>query len=249
MFVQSMAPIIHKCVEESNIDSTHVFVDVDTIVFMKTYGERVKERREELGMTQTQLSKAIGGKHGSTVGNIELRDGESRYTFELSEALGVTVEWLRYGKEPKLLPGHVATFDENVSPGPDSRGQLPLISWVKAGEFCDVIDNFVPGDAEAWYPCPVSHGPNAYILRVNGESMSPEYRDGELIFIDQRCNYEHGDDVIVRSPDHKATFKRLQITHEGTFLLAINPAWPDRIIKIPENSQICGKVIFQGRPR
>lgn len=246
MFVQSIPTIIHKCVEESNNGDTHVYSDVDTVVFMKTYGERVRERREELQMTQGQLAKAIGASYGSAIGNIENRDGESRFTMELSKVLGVTVEWLRFGTEPKLLnPG----FDDNISPGPDIRGKLPLISWVKAGEFCDVIDNFQPGDAEAWYPCPVSHGPNAYVLRVNGESMSPEYRDGELIFIDQRGNYEHGDDVIVRSPDHKATFKRLQVTQEGTFLLAINPAWPDRIIKIPDDSQICGKVIFQGRPR
>ena len=139
--------------------------------------------------------------------------------------------------------------DVNVSPGPNIRGMLPLISWVQAGSFCDVIDCLQPGDAEAWYPCPVTHTPNAYVLRVDGDSMFPEYRDGEMIFVDPRGGYVHGDDVIVRDPDGKATFKRLQITPDGTFLLAINPAWPDRIIRIPDNSQICGKVIFQGRPR
>lgn len=190
------------------------------------------------GKPDSQINDMLAGR--KSFGEKVARDIEAKY--DPSRPSG----WLDSLSSIASADGD---FDENVSLGPDSRGQLPLISWVKAGEFCDVIDNFVPGDAEAWYPCPVSHGPNAYILRVNGESMSPEYRDGELIFIDQRSSYDHGDDVIVRSPDHKATFKRLQITHEGTFLLAINPAWPDRIIKIPENSQICGKVIFQGRPR
>jgi hypothetical protein len=72
---------------------------------------------------------------------------------------------------------NVSALVNNVSPGPEIRGMLPLISWVKVGEFCDVIDNFEPGDAAAWYPCPVAHGPNAYVLRVAGDSMSPEYRD------------------------------------------------------------------------
>ena len=193
---------------------------------------------KRVGKPDSQINDMLAGR--KSFGEKVARDIEVKY--DPSRPTG----WL---DSLSTIASADGGFDENVSPGPDSRGQLPLISWVKAGEFCDVIDNFVPGDAEAWYPCPVSHGPNAYILRVNGESMSPEYRDGELIFIDQRGNYEHGDDVIVRSPDHKATFKRLQITHEGTFLLAINPAWPDRIIKIPEDSQICGKVIFQGRPR
>jgi SOS-response transcriptional repressor LexA len=144
---------------------------------------------------------------------------------------------------------NVSALVNNVSPGPEIRGMLPLISWVKVGEFCDVIDNFEPGDAAAWYPCPVAHGPNAYVLRVAGDSMSPEYRDGEMIFIDQRGQYENGDDVIVRTPEFQATFKRLQITPEGTYLLALNPSWPDRVIKIPADSQIYGKVIFSGRPR
>ncbi|MTD34076.1 S24 family peptidase [Paludibacterium sp. dN 18-1] len=86
-------------------------------------------------------------------------------------------------------------------------------------------------------------------MRVEGESMMPEYHDGDLIFVDQRGAYDHGDDIIVRSPDGKATFKRLQKTNEGTYLLALNPSWPDRIIRIPEESQICGKVIFSGRQR
>lgn len=193
---------------------------------------------KRVGKPDSQINDMLAGR--KSFGEKVARDIESKY--DPSKPPG----WLDSLYTLDSLGG---VLEENVSPGPDVRGQLPLISWVKAGEFCDVIDNFQPGDAEAWYPCPVSHSPNAYILRVNGDSMSPEYRDGELIFIDQRGNYEHGDDVIVRSPEHKATFKRLQITHEGTFLLAINPAWPDRIIKIPDDSQICGKVIFQGRPR
>lgn len=190
------------------------------------------------GKSPQQLSDTAAGR--KSFGEKVARDIESKLGLALPE------KWLDSLQSIEKLGG---VLDCNVTTGPEVKGMLPLISWVKAGEFCDVIDNFQPGDAEAWFPCPVTHGPNAYILRVNGESMSPEYRDGELIFIDQRGHYNHGDDVIVRTADNKATFKRLQVTEEGTFLLALNPGWPDRIIKIPPESQICGKVIFQGRPR
>ncbi len=219
-----------------------------TLAGMNTIGDRVRVARKNKGMTQGQLAAAVGIAQ-PTLSNLEKgKHAETVKIVEIAKTLGVRPAWLSSGAGP-MLEGEACALDANVSPGPDIRGMLPLISWVQAGAFCDVIDCLQPGDAEAWYPCPVTHTPNAYVLRVDGDSMFPEYRDGEMIFVDPRGGYVHGDDVIVRDPDGKATFKRLQITPDGTFLLAINPAWPDRIIRIPDNSQICGKVIFQGRPR
>ena len=219
-----------------------------TLAGMNTIGDRVRVARKNKGMTQGQLAAAVGIAQ-PTLSNLEKgKHAETVKIVEIAKTLGVRPEWLSSGAGP-MLEGEACALDANVSPGPNIRGMLPLISWVQAGAFCDVIDCLQPGDAEAWYPCPVTHTPNAYVLRVDGDSMFPEYRDGEMIFVDPRGGYVHGDDVIVRDPDGKATFKRLQITPDGTFLLAINPAWPDRIIRIPDNSQICGKVIFQGRPR
>lgn len=219
-----------------------------TLAGMNTIGDRVRVARKNKGMTQGQLAAAVGIAQ-PTLSNLEKgKHAETVKIVEIAKTLGIRPEWLSSGAGP-MLEGEACALDANVSPGPNIRGMLPLISWVQAGAFCDVIDCLQPGDAEAWYPCPVTHTPNAYVLRVDGDSMFPEYRDGEMIFVDPRGGYVHGDDVIVRDPDGKATFKRLQITPDGTFLLAINPAWPDRIIRIPDNSQICGKVIFQGRPR
>ncbi|WP_230371189.1 helix-turn-helix domain-containing protein [Paludibacterium denitrificans] len=99
--IQSMTQIKHDCVFEGKDIDTHVIELADTIVFMKTYGDRVRERREELGLTQAGLAKAIGAKHASTIGNIENRSGESRFTLELSKVLGVNPEWLKTGEGQK----------------------------------------------------------------------------------------------------------------------------------------------------
>jgi SOS-response transcriptional repressor LexA len=90
------------------------------------------------------------------------------------------------GSEPKKLAAHAPA---NIEPGPDIRGAVPLISWVQAGDWSSIVDNFAPGDAEEWFPCPVSHGPRTYVLRVRGESMHnphvrPSFADGDLIFVD-----------------------------------------------------------------
>ena len=86
------------------------------------------------------------------------------------------------------------------------------------------------------------HGPNAFCLKVVGDSMFPDYREGEIILVEPRLSAQHGDDVVVRTPEGKTTFKRLQITPDGTHLLAVNKEYPNRIIEVPDDTHICGVV-------
>lgn len=135
-------------------------------------------------------------------------------------------------------------IDYNISPGPDMHAPLPLISWVQAGDWSEVIDNFAPGQAETWLPCPSNHGPRAYALRVEGVSMEPKFHNGDIIFVDPDKRAEHGSYVVVRLDDEKkATFKQLVIEGDQRFLRPENPAWPQQLISINGNATICGVVI------
>ena len=73
-------------------------------------------------------------------------------------------------------------------------------------------------------------------------SMFPEYREEEYILVDPSVEPRHNDDVVARTPEGTYTFKRLQITPDGTYLLALNVNHPERKIKIPNDSLICGVV-------
>ncbi len=140
----------------------------------------------------------------------------------------------------------------NVEAGPDIAGGVPLISWIQAGAWSETIDNFAVGDAEEWLPCPVKHGPRTFVLRVRGESMfnpsgRPSFLEGDLIFVDPDRQALHGSLVVVRLEDDKeATFKKLVLEGGQQYLQALNPAWPERIIRIHGDATICGAVIFKG---
>ncbi|MEN7429182.1 helix-turn-helix transcriptional regulator [Chromobacterium sp. TRC.1.1.SA] len=71
---------------------------------MSTYGERVRTRRVELGMSQKELADLIGAPYQSTISNIENRNSASRNTLELARALRVSYEWLETGRGEKELP-------------------------------------------------------------------------------------------------------------------------------------------------
>lgn len=73
---------------------------------MKTLADRLKARREELGMTKAGLRRAAGLKSPSTL--TELENGTIVHTPQLPEiarALGVTPFWLKTGKGHRLEEG------------------------------------------------------------------------------------------------------------------------------------------------
>jgi SOS-response transcriptional repressor LexA len=218
----------------------------------KLFADRFKIAVSESGVADTQ--EALGRLLGvSPVMIWSYRSGEKMPRMStaarMAEALGVNVNWLLTGqgsmKPEPLTPENWLKdieFENNVGPGPKLRKPIPLISWVKAGDLCEAEDPYQPGDADEWLDCPFDHSPSAFCLRVVGDSMMPEYREGEVILVDPALCANHGDDVIVRTPEGKATFKRLHDTPDGKYLIAINPAHPDRIIKVPEGTHICGVV-------
>jgi len=163
----------------------------------------------------------------------------------LSEALQVSPSWLEKGGIREVLPGKV---EANVLPFVKRPSSVPLISWVQAGDWREVIDTFAPGDAEEWMLCPRAHGPRTFALRVRGVSMEPKYRNGAIIFVDPGKQADHGSNAMVRLEDEKeATFKQLVIEGDKRFLKPLNPNWPDQLIH-NGTATICGVVIGQFIP-
>jgi SOS-response transcriptional repressor LexA len=226
---------------------------------MKTIGEIRRIRLEQLvqetkSKTLEEVSELSGASPGylSQVRNM-LPDSKTGKPKEMGKAVA---EKLRAGFQKPI--GWMDTLDalpeeSNIKNRNRRLGEVPKISWVKAGDLCDVIDFLEPGDAKNWLICPVKHGPRTFVLQVDGPSMDSGdregYPDGYDIFVDPDVEPGNGHDVVVRTPDGRATFKRLQINNEGKFLLALNPDWPNRITPVPEGTVICGVVIYSGRPR
>ena len=77
--------------------------------------------------------------------------------------------------------------------------------------------------------------------------MEPRFHNGDLVFVDPDVTADSGNYVIVQLEDSdEATFRQLIVEGGRTYLKALNPDWPDRIIEIDENARICGVVVFKG---
>jgi SOS-response transcriptional repressor LexA len=126
-----------------------------------------------------------------------------------------------------------------------TSSKIPVISLESAGVWMESEKEARP--AEDWIDWPSKTSKDAYAVRNSGVSMfNPRtgegYPDGCILKIEPETVKPavNGSDVIVRTPDGAVTFKQLQIDGNNKYLSAINPDWPERIIKIPKDSVICG---------
>ena len=122
---------------------------------------------------------------------------------------------------------------------------MPLISWVRAGEWAEIEDTHEPGTYEKLIPVTKRYTNRAYALRLDGDSMqSPEgdsFPTGSIICVEPHRQANNGSYVVIRlKSSNEATFKQLMIDGDRRYLKPLNPRYP--IQEITESAVICGVV-------
>ena len=139
------------------------------------------------------------------------------------------------------VPYGLSVFNNGSVIGYAGR-KLPVIGSIAAGVWCETTETFDPRDAEEWIDAPGPVGPRAFILRVEGISMEPKFLEGDKIVIDPSLEAHNGHFVAAkRSRDQAATLKQLKQEGNEMYLYALNPDWPERIIRLTEDWSICGR--------
>lgn len=206
-------------------------------------GSAIRSARKARKMTLEDLAHRVGSDTGNLSRLERGKQGANQdLLIRILKELGLPVS---SALEAGIMRANIESADVK-------NGNVPVISWVQAGQWTEVMTSFSAADAEEWVACPVAHGPRTFVLRVRGESMfNPHarrsFRDGDLIYVDPDKHAENGSLVVVQA-EHgsEATFKQLIVEGERRYLKAINPAWPEPIQTISSETSICGVVIFKG---
>lgn len=95
--------------------------------------------------------------------------------------------------------------------------EIPLINRVTAGYPADFTDLGYPARvADEYVRSPDLSDPDAFAARVVGDSMEPDYREGDIVVFSPAVEVRSGMDCFVRlEPDHESTFKRVYFEGEG----------------------------------
>ena len=113
---------------------------------------------------------------------------------------------------------------------------VPLINLVPAGLAAEFTDLGYPARvADSYVAAPDLADPDAFAARVTGDSMEPEYREGDVVIFSPARDVQSGMDCFARlEPDSELTFKRVYLERgangrEVIRLQPLNPKYPARV--------------------
>lgn len=189
---------------------------------MPTIGDRIRARREELGLTQYELGLKLGYKSRATVNKIELgqRNLKQSKIKAIADALDTTPGYIMGWDDetPEPIPQY-----ENIRPIETRR--FPIIGAIACGQ---------PIAADERRELYVSAGTDVradYVLICRGDSMTgSRINDGDIVFIRRQSAVENGQIAAV-SIDDDATLKRVYYYPEKDLLILkpSNPAYEDMV--------------------
>jgi phage repressor protein C with HTH and peptisase S24 domain len=142
---------------------------------------------------------------------------------------------LKPGKLGELLNQH----DIDIKPTPaqkDKAGRVvPVINKVPAGYPAEFDDMGYPvGFADDYVRCPDIHDPNAFAVRVVGDSMQPKFSEGDVVIFSPAADVQNGDDCFVRLTNpHETTFKRVFFE-------------PDKKVRLQPRNEMLPPIIIKG---
>ncbi|HEV2761696.1 MAG TPA: translesion error-prone DNA polymerase V autoproteolytic subunit [Pyrinomonadaceae bacterium] len=119
-----------------------------------------------------------------------------------------------------------------------------LVARVSAG-FPSPADDLVEGRIDLNRHL-VRHPAATFYMRVIGDSMSDDIREGDILVVDRACEAEDGDIVVVRLAND-FTVKRLSLSDGRLRLLSTNEAYAPIEVTEEADFEVWGKVVWSIR--
>lgn len=223
-------------------------------------GQRMKARRKELKISADEIAKELGVSR-STIFRYEKGDIEKLPTQNLAviaKVLKTTPEELMgwetsqedittiYNKlEPKRQK-KVYNFAEAQLHAQNNK----VVHLFDHKETVEVTAKVSAGTGITWlgdstYDKEVTSKPKHYdeAFEINGDSMTPLFKDGEVIFVEHTEIVENGQIAVVQIDD-ESFIKKVYIEENAMRLVSLNKDYKDIVAGDDCDIRIVGKVIM-----
>ena len=180
--------------------------------------DRIRIRREALGMSQEELAFKLGYKSRSSINKIELgkADISQSKIKAFADALDTTGAYLMGWdvSEQPIPPG--------FEPLPEMTA-VPRVGEIACGEPILAEQNIETYDSvpKMWHA--------DFTLACHGDSMEPRVKDGDVVAIRTQPTVENGEIAAVRIDD-EATLKHVYHYPDRLVLQPENPAFPPIVL-------------------
>jgi repressor LexA len=191
--------------------------------------ERIKSRREELGLTTEELAQRMGYKTRSSITKIETgkADIPQSKVKAFARALQTTTAYLMGDDDAREARPSIPVGFE---PLPE-MAMVPLVGTIACGTPILAEQN-----VEARIGVPAAWRAD-FALTCKGDSMAPRYLDGDIVCIRCQPQVENGQIAAVLIGD-EATLKRFYQNGDIVTLQAENPAYSPLVYRGEELNEI-----------
>lgn len=191
--------------------------------------ERIKSRREELGLTTEELAQRMGYKTRSSITKIETgkADIPQSKVKAFARALQTTTAYLMGDDDAREARPSIPVGFE---PLPE-MAMVPLVGTIACGTPILAEQN-----VEARIGVPAAWRAD-FALTCKGDSMAPRYLDGDIVCIRCQPQVENGQIAAVLIGD-EATLKRFYQNGDTVTLQAENPAYSPLVYRGEELNEI-----------
>ncbi|MHB2266208.1 S24 family peptidase [Aliihoeflea sp. PC F10.4] len=179
---------------------------------------------------------ALAVRHSLSASGLAKRAGLDSTAFNKSKRQSADgrPRWPSTESIAKIMDATGETLDGffGLIKGSGAAATVPLIGFAQAGAggyFDDA--GFPAGHGWDEVPLPAGASEGAYALQVQGDSMLPLYRDGDVVIVDPAAQIRKGDRVVAKTSAGEVTAKILaRKTSKVVELQSLNPEHPDRTL-------------------
>lgn len=189
--------------------------------------EIIKENRLRLGLTMKELADRVG------VSEATVSRWESGEISNMRRSAIVSL-----AKELHISPSTLMGWEEYHLP--TKTVKIPILGSVPAGVPIEAITNIL-GEVEIDELLTLSG--KYFALKIQGDSMLPEIKDGDVVIVRQQENVENGEIAIVYVNGHDATCKKIVTTKTAIILQPLNPAFNAQSFDWEEANEIPVRII------
>jgi phage repressor protein C with HTH and peptisase S24 domain len=165
------------------------------------------------------------------------RAGDGRARWPSTESLAKVLEATGASLDDfmALVQGGSA---RNANGEPVQASSIPLLGFAQAGAGGFFDDGGFPS-GQGWdvvdFPATAAAKSGLYALEVQGDSMMPLYRDGDVLIVEPGAQVRRGDRVVVKSRDGEVMAKILhRQSARAIELVSLNTEHPNRSFDMAE---------------
>lgn len=218
--------------------------------------EKLKQKREELGLEQQELAERIGvskqayfkwekGLSKPTKANIAKLEKVLKvpegYLSE-DEISSLYKQLTEPNQEKAITYVRDLVSSQKVISIAEKRSEYHVYEKLSAG-----IGASVYGDLDYDVVYYNEELPHDFASWVDGNSMEPTYQNGEVALI-RETGFDYDGAVYAVVWDSQTYIKKIYREEEGLRLVSINKDYPDKFAPFDENPRVVGKIVGHFMP-